>query len=104
MTAPAPLPPRDKWTKRLWAAVVFVAAALELRGLLRRNKDDTLSEYTWSKTKTPAMVAAITGLVAWLVYHFSFGNGVPLSQWDAAFAGGGVALGLIAWLVRRGRQ
>lgn len=96
---------RDKWARHLWAAVIAVAAFLELRGLKRGNRDDTLSEYTWAKTGTPVMAGLVTGLVGWLVYHFSFGNGVPLSHWDAVFAGGGALMGVVAALVRgRGNQ
>jgi hypothetical protein len=38
-----------------------------------------------------------------LPYHFTLGYGVPLSRWDLVFAGTGAALGVAAWLVRRGR-
>lgn len=93
----------DRWAKRLWAVIVLFAAVLELRGLFRRNQDDTLSEYAWSKTKNPAVLTLLTGLVAWLVYHFSFGKGVPLSIWDAVSILSGIALGVGAAFVRKGR-
>lgn len=86
---------------RIWAAIVFVAGFFELKGLKSKDKNDTLSEYTWSKTKTPAMRGAVVGLVGWLVYHFSFGNGVPLSGWDAIFAGAGAIIGITSVFVRR---
>lgn len=91
-------------TNKVWAIIVFFAGLLELFGLRQSSKDDTLSEYTWSKTKTPVMAGAVTGLMGWLMYHFSFGNGVPLSSWDAVFAGGGAVLGVIASITRRGRK
>ena len=86
---------------RIWAALVFIAGLFELRGLKRDGKGDTLSEYTWSKTKTPIMRGAVTGLVGWLVYHFSFGDGVPLSSLDLLFAGGGALIGVASVFVRR---
>ena len=88
-------------TKRLWAALVFIAGLLELRGLKRDGKGDTLSEYTWSKTKTPLVRGLVCALVGWLPYHFSFGNGVPLSYWDLLFAGGGALIGVASVFVRR---
>jgi hypothetical protein len=88
----------------LWAIIVLSAGALELYGLLRSQRGDTLSEYTWSKTKHPAMRVAVGALAGWLPYHFTLGNGVPLSRWDLVFAGTGAAIGLASWLVGRGRQ
>ena len=87
---------RTSWTMRLWAAIVFVAALLEARGLLRKGRADTLSEYTWAKTNHPVMAGAVTGLVGWLVYHFSYGRGVPLGKWDLASAGLGVVIGYLS--------
>ena len=87
--------------KRVWAALVFIAGALELRGLKRKGKNDTLSEYTWSKTGTPVVAGLVSGLTGWLVYHFSFGNGVPLSLMDLLFAGGGAVMGVVAAIKRK---
>ena len=87
--------------QRIWAAIVFIAGYFELKGIRSKNKNDTLSEYTWSKTKTPAMRGAVVGLVGWLVYHFSFGNGTPLGSWDIIFASGGAILGIISTFTRR---
>lgn len=92
----------SKATLRLWAAIVFIAAALEARGLLRKGKADTLSEYTWGKTKRPAMRAAIGGLMGWLVYHFTYGADVPLGAWDLVTALGGMVVGLTAARRKRG--
>ncbi len=85
--------------KRIWAALVFLAGYFELKGL-RSKKGGTFSEYTWSKTKTPAMRGAVVGLVGWLVYHFSFGDG-NLGSWDLVFAGGGVILGVVSSFFKR---
>lgn len=82
--------------KKLWAGLVFLAGLLELIGLKRRAKGDTLSEYTWSKTRHPVVSGAVVGLVGWLVYHFSVGRGEPLGYWDAASAGVGIVLGVLA--------
>lgn len=95
---------RDRWGRHLWALLLLIGTFLEVRGLIRRNRDDTLSEYTWSKTGTPVLAGAVTALVGWLVYHLSFGNGVPLSHWDGIFAGGGAILGVVAAIVRGRRQ
>jgi hypothetical protein len=90
-------------TRKLWAGLVLLAGLLELIGLRSKAKDDTLSEYVWSKTKHPAVLIPAGALVGWLPYHFTLGNGIPLSRWDLVFAGTGAALGVAAWLVRRGR-
>lgn len=91
-------------TKRLWAVVVFFAGILEAIGLKQKGKNDTLSEYTWSKTNNPIVRALVGALVGWLPYHFTYGNGVPLSWRDAAFAGGGLLLGIGSWLAGRRRR
>lgn len=94
---------RDRWGRRLWATVIAIAAFLELRGLFRRNADDTLSEYTWSKTKNPAVRGAVIGLIGWLAYHFSYGNDRPLGLWDGVAVGLGALLGVVS-AKRRLRQ
>jgi hypothetical protein len=86
---------------KLWAALVFIAGMFELRGLKRKEGDDTLSEYTWSKTSKPVVRGLVCALVGWLPYHFSYGNGVPLSAWDLVFAGGGAALGVLSAVRKR---
>lgn len=91
-------------TRTLWAIIVLFAGALELYGLRRQGKDDTLSEYTWSKTKHPVVRTAIGALVGWLPYHFTLGNGVPLSRWDLIFASTGAVLGFVSWYLGRGRR
>lgn len=91
-------------TKRIWGGLVIIGLILELIGLRSKAKDDTLSEYVWSKTKHPAVLIPAGALVGWLPYHFTLGYGVPLSRWDLVFAGTGAALGVAAWLVRRGRS
>lgn len=91
---------RDWFTsKRIWAGLVFFALAFEVRGLLRKQ-GGTLSEYTWSKTHTPAMRGLVVGLVGWLLFHFSFGTS-NLGVLDAVFAGGGVVLGVMSAVLRR---
>lgn len=91
-------------TRKLWAGIVLLAGLLELIGLRQKGKDDTLSEYTWSKTKHPVVRVAVGALVGWLPYHFTLGNGVPLSRWDLVAAGTGATLGLVSWMVGRGRK
>lgn len=86
-----------KW---LWAALIFFAGILELDGLRRKAPGDTLSEYVWSKTQKGWVRGPVISLVTWLVYHFSFGNGVPLSPWDLMFALIGAVLGTAS--TRRG--
>jgi hypothetical protein len=91
-------------TRTLWAIIVLSAGALELYGLIRQRRGDTLSEYTWSKTSHPAVRTAVGAVTGWLPYHFTFGNGVPLSRWDLVFAGTGAVLGLVSWYMGRGRS
>ena len=86
-------------TKRIWAGLVFFALLLELRGLLR-PQGGTLSEYTWSKTKTPAVRGLVVGLVGWLVYHFSYGTS-DLGRWDIISAGCGILIGVASSRSRR---
>lgn len=86
---------------KLWAIVVFFAGLLEVIGIRRKAKGDTLSEYTWSKTNHPLMAAGVTGLVGWLVYHFSFGRGESLGYWDLGSVLTGAVIGYLSRVRRR---
>jgi len=89
-------------TRRLWATLIFVAGALEALGLFRAAKDDTLSEYVWSKTGKAAIRGPVIGLLVWLVYHFSYGEGANgLNTWDAVSSVVGVVIGVLSVLFPR---
>jgi uncharacterized membrane protein len=83
-------------TNKLWAVIAFFSGFLELLGLRSKGKDDTLSEYVWSKTKHPAVGGLVGGLMGWLVYHFTYGKGVDLGPMDVVFTGVGMAMGYFA--------
>lgn len=86
----------------LWLALLVGIAGLEAVGLLRKKRGDTLSEYTWLKTRKPVMRGALGGLLGWLVYHWLFAgphNGT--GSVDLIAAGAGIVAGLIAAKVRR---
>ena len=85
--------------KRIWAGLILFAFLFELRGLLN-PQGGTLSAYTWSKTKTPAVRGLVVGLVGWLVYHFSYGANAPLGQWDVVSASIGICIGIASSLRR----
>lgn len=82
---------------RIWHWAALVLTAFELIGVWSRTRNDTLSEYVWSKTQNPGVRSVVAGLAAWLPYHFTYGNGIPLNRVDALFVLGGVMMGYHSW-------
>lgn len=84
---------------KLFAALIFVAGALELATLLRRREGETMSSYVMAKVKHPAMRVGLGGLLGWLFYHWLRSDGSQLGIWDAVATLAGL-LGAAAVMVR----
>lgn len=93
---------RPMWKAKLWHWASLFLIIFELIGVRSRQKDDTLTEYVWSKTNHPAVLGLVGGVAGWLPYHFTYGYRIPLTRWDLLFVAGGAVMGVHSWYVRRG--
>lgn len=87
---------------RIWHWAVLILGLFEIISIWMKGQNDTLSEYTWSKTNHPIVRGLVGGIAGWLPYHFTYGRRIPLSRLDLVFVVGGVVMGVHSWYVRRG--
>lgn len=87
---------------KVFAALIFIAAALELVTLLRRREGETMSSYVQAKVKHPMMRVGLGGLLGWLSYHWIRSDGATLGWADLGATLGGLILsaGVMVWTRR----
>ena len=93
-----------RWKMKIWHWASLFLIFFEIIGVRSSQKNDTLTEYVWSKTNHPAVSGLIGGVSGWLPYHFTYGYRIPLTYWDLAFVSAGAVMGVHAWYFRRERD